>query len=208
MAFAPLTLNRRRVLALAAGLAALAGPAFAAVDAGQPAPAFSVVSSAGETVSLSDFAGKTVVLEWTNHGCPYVQKFYDAGAMQALQTAAGADEIVWLSVISSAPGKQGHVSAAEANGLTADRGAAPAAVLLDESGDMGRAYGAKTTPHMFVIDAAGLVRYAGAIDDRPSADPASLEGAVNYVSGALAALAAGEAADPAQTRAYGCNVKY
>jgi hypothetical protein len=197
-----------RRIAIAAVAAAFAGPAFANVNANEAAPGFSGVTSAGENVSLADFAGKTVVLEWTNHDCPYVKKHYETGNMQGLQTAAADDDIVWLSVISSAPGKQGHVSAAAANDLTESRNAAPSAVILDESGEIGRAYGAKTTPHMFVIDGDQMVRYAGAIDDNRSSSVSSVEGAANYVSLALARLAASETVDPAQTSPYGCSVKY
>ncbi|MEL7028057.1 MAG: redoxin family protein [Pseudomonadota bacterium] len=202
--------TRRAVVGAAVAAAAFGfqGAAMAGVAVGAPAPAFSGLTSEGASVSLADYAGKTVVLEWTNHGCPYVQKFYDAGAMQALQTSAADEDVVWLSVISSAPGKQGHVSPAEANDLTASREAAPAAVVLDESGDIGRAYGAKTTPHMYVIDGEGVLRYAGAIDDQPTAAASSLDGATNYVVAALSALDEGADVDPQQTAAYGCSVKY
>ncbi|MEO1474854.1 MAG: redoxin domain-containing protein, partial [Pseudomonadota bacterium] len=164
----------------------------------------------GETVSLSDFAGQTVVLEWTNHGCPFVQKHYDETYknMQGLQTAAADDGVVWLSVISSAPGKQGHVSPEEANELTTSRGAAPSAVIIDESGDIGRLYDAKTTPHMYIITGDGTLAYQGAIDSIKSARVSDIPEADNYVTAALDAVAAGEAVETAQTRPYGCSVKY
>lgn len=193
-------------LALAATLTA--GAVAAKPEVGQPAPAFSVADTTGKTWSLADLAGKGLILEWTNHDCPYVQKHYGSGNMQALQQEARDAGYVWLSVISSAPGKQGHVSAAEADELTEGRGAAPTAVLLDVDGAMGRAYGAKTTPHMFVIDGAGTLVYMGGIDDRATTDPADVEGAENYVRLALADLAAGKAVSNPATRPYGCSVKY
>ncbi len=175
-----------------------------------PAPAFAGVTSTGETVSLADFAGKRVVLEWTNHDCPFVKKHYDPGFanMQGLQQAAAAADTVWLSVISSAPGKQGHVSASEADVLSDSRGAAPAHVILDESGDIGRLYDARTTPHMFVIAPDGTLAYDGAIDSIASARPADIPAADPYVVLAQAALDAGEPVDPASTKPYGCSVKY
>ncbi len=206
----------RRTLSLTSGLAAalaltlgaMFAPDAGAQTPGEAAPAFTGVSAAGESVSLSDFAGRTVVLEWTNHDCPYVRKHYDGQNMQALQAGAAGDDIVWLQVISSAPGEQGHVSPERALQLNEERGATPAHVLIDEDGVIGRAYDARTTPHMYVVDPEGVLQYAGAIDDQPSANPATLEGAVNYLSLALEALDEGRTPDPAETRAYGCSVKY
>ena len=175
---------------------------------GQPAPAFTGIDTAGNTHALSDFLGKTVVLEWTNHDCPYVRKHYNADNMQAQQRQATADGIVWLSVISSAPGKQGHVSPTQADELTASRNAAPTAVLIDESGEIGRAYKARTTPHMYIIDKDGTLAYMGGIDSVPSASLADIEKATQYVPAALAQVMQGNAADPAVTRPYGCSVKY
>jgi peroxiredoxin len=195
-------------LAAFAGAVMFAGASFAAVQPGQPVPNFTAVDSNGKTHSLSDFKGKTVVLEWTNHECPYVVKHYDTGNMQKLQTAAATDGVVWLSVISSAPGAQGHVSPAKANELTASRSAKPAAVLLDEKGEIGMKFGAQTTPHMYVIDGAGVLRYAGAIDDNSSARKSTVEGAKNYVTAALDALKAGQPVATQSTKAYGCSVKY
>jgi len=197
-----------KILALAAALSVLAAPAFAAPVVGEAAPAFTGVTASGETISLADYAGETVVLEWTNDGCPFVQKHYGAGNMQTMQADAAEDGIVWISVISSAPGKQGHLEGDAALALNAERGAAPAHILLDPEGDVGTAYGAKTTPHIYVIDGEGTLRYAGGIDDRPSADPASLEGATNYVELALADLAAGRDVATPAAKPYGCSVKY
>jgi peroxiredoxin len=179
-----------------------------AATVGQPAPDFTGTDSNGNTHSLGDFAGKTVVLEWTNHDCPYVRKHYDAGNMQRQQKAATDAGVVWLSVISSAPGKQGHVDGAAANRLTDSRQAAPSAVILDTAGDIGRAYGARTTPHMYVIDGDGVLRYMGGIDDRPTTRTSDIDGATQYVEVALAELAAGKPVSNAVTRPYGCSVKY
>lgn len=201
-------LTRRLTLASALCAFAFGAAAPAQPVTGEPAPAFTGATATGETISLSDFEGQTVILEWTNHGCPYVQKHYDGQNMQALQASAAEDGIAWIQIISSAPGKQGHVSGEEALALNESRGASPAHVVLDPSGEIGRAYDARTTPHMYIIDAGGTLQYAGAIDDRPSARASSLEGAHNYVTAALDAMEAGEPVDPAQTVAYGCNVKY
>lgn len=182
--------------------------AVASPAVGQPAPAFTGTDSNGRTVSLADLRGKTVVLEWTNHECPFVQRHYHSGNMQALQKAAAADGIVWLSIISSAPDEQGNIKPEEANALTASRGAAPAAVILDPSGTIGRAYGARTTPHMFVIDPNGILVYMGAIDDQPRNTGAAPATATNYVREALAALKAGQPVPNPVTQPYGCSVKY
>lgn len=204
-----------RRLALAALLAAgaltapLVSPAAAAAPAiGEPAPAFSVKTAAGETRSLADYAGKVVVLEWTNHDCPYVRKHYGSGNMQALQREATEDGVVWLTVISSAPGEQGYVQGPEARRIAEKAGAGPSDILLDPEGVMGRAYGAKTTPHMYVIDEDGRLVYMGGIDDRPTADPGDIKGARNYVAAALADLAAERPVAAASSRPYGCSVKY
>jgi len=200
----------KKLLATLALFALVSSPALAAEGPviGQPAPAFTATDSNGKTVSLADQKGKTVVLEWTNDGCPFVQKHYESGNMQSLQKAAAADGVVWFSVISSAAGKQGHVDGEGANKLTADRNAAPTAVLLDESGVVGKAYGAKTTPHMFIIDKDGILAYRGAIDSIPSPDKADVEKAEKYVANALADLKAGRPVATADTQAYGCGVKY
>jgi peroxiredoxin len=203
----------RRFMPFALAAVLLAGTALsqtaaASPEIGKPAPDFQAVDSNGKTVKLSDLRGKLVVLEWTNHDCPYVKKHYGASNMQATQRDAAADGVVWLSVISSAPGTQGFVQPAEANELTAKRGATPANVLLDPTGAIGKAYGAQTTPHMYVIGKDGALLYKGGIDDKPTANPADIATAKNYVRTALEAVKAGRAVDPAVTRAYGCTVKY
>ena len=187
---------------------ALAFSAHAKVEVDQPAPAFSLTATDGKTVSLADHKGKYVVLEWTNHLCPYVQKHYESGNMQGLQKKYTDKDIVWLSVISSAPGKQGHVSAAEADKLTQGRNAAPSAVLLDPEGSVGQLYGARTTPHMYIIDPEGKLRYAGAIDSIKSANPADIAKATNYVDQGLGELLAGKDVSVKASRPYGCSVKY
>ena len=186
----------------------LALPAQASVEVGKAAPDFSGIDSHGKTQTLSQYKGKTVVLEWTNHDCPYVRKHYHSGNMQALQKEATAKGIIWLSIISSAPGKQGHVSAAQANELTQSRNAAPTAVILDESSAIGRLYGAKTTPHMFIINPAGELVYMGGIDSIPTSNEADIAKATNYVRVALQDLADGKPIADNITRPYGCSVKY
>ena len=179
----------------------------AAAKVGEPAPAFTTVDSNGKTVSLGDFKGKYVVLEWTNHECPFVQKHY-SGNMQAQQKDATSKGVVWLTVISSAPGKQGHVDGKEANALTQSRNAAPTAVLLDEKGDVGRAYGAKTTPHMFIVDPQGKLIYAGGIDSIASADEDDLPKATQFVKVALTEAMGGKPVSQPVTANYGCSIKY
>ncbi len=176
--------------------------------AGVMAPDFTLVDTHGNSHTLSDFRGKTVVLEWTNHECPYVKKHYESGNMQQLQTDATADGVVWLTILSSAPGKQGHTSADEANALIKKHGAKATARLLDYDGTVGRLYDAKTTPEMFIIDAEGMIQYDGAIDDKPSFNPKSLEGATNYVTATLTAMADGSEIAVTSTPPYGCSVKY
>jgi len=207
--------SRRGLFFIAAGaIAVLAGgigfgdAAMASPRVGEPAPAFTGIDSHGSTRSLSDYRGETVVLEWTNRDCPYVRKHYDSGNMQALQKKATADGIVWLSVISSAPGKQGHATPELANAVAAKEGASPTAIILDPEGTIGRAYDARTTPHMYVIDDEGTLVYMGGIDDRPTASRADVEGAENYVLAALADVAAGKPVQTPTSRPYGCSVKY
>ena len=196
-----MTLTRRSALALPA-LALFPAAALAA-----PAPGFSLKDADGRTRTLAEFRGKVVVLEWINEGCPYVKKHY-TGNMQATQKAAVADGVVWLSVCSSAPGQQGHVDGAGAKRFIADKGAAPTAFLLDPTGVAGKAWGAKTTPHMYIIDRAGQLVYQGGIDDKPTANVADIAGATNYVKAALADLKAGRAVKVAFSKPYGCAVKY
>lgn len=197
----------RLTSALAVAAALATGAAAAAPTVGKPAPGFTATDSKGAAVALSDFKGRFVVLEWTNDGCPFVQKHYK-GNMQALQQQARDQDVAWLSVISSAPGKQGHVSGAQADALSESRGAVPTHVLLDESGDVGRLYEAKTTPHMFIVDPEGTLVYAGGIDSIPSADADDIDKATPYVELALAQAIAGEPIEHAVTRPYGCSVKY
>jgi peroxiredoxin len=185
-----------------------ARPALAAARVGEPAPGFTLPATTGGTASLEAYRGKVVVLEWTNHDCPYVRKHYESGNMQALQKETTGQGVVWLTIISSAPGEEGHVNPAQANALTAKRSAAPTAVLLDPPGTVGRMYGATNTPHMYVIDPAGKLVYAGAIDDRPTTRKGDIAGANNYVRAALQAVAAGQPVKTPVTRAYGCTVKY
>lgn len=180
----------------------------AAGEVGAPAPAFSGVDTNGNTVSLSDFAGKTVILEWNNPECPYVVKHYDSGNMQKLQADAIADGAVWLTVNSGAEGLQGHMTAEQANAYIAEKKAKQTAYLLDTDGTIGKAYGAKVTPHMYVIDKDGTLVYAGAIDDDSSAKIESVQTANNYVTAALASLKAGEPIERMTSKAYGCGVKY
>lgn len=205
-------LTRQTVLAGLAfaglSLAATATWAQSGPKVGAPAPAFQAVDVEGKTRNLSEFAGKTVILEWTNHDCPYVRKHYNSATMQILQKDMAREGIVWLSVISSPVGEQGHVDAAKAKELTRTRDAAPAGILLDPKSTVARAYGAQTTPHMFIIDPKGTLAYMGAIDDKPSASASSLNGAKSYVRQAVAELKAGKPVSEASTKAYGCAVKY
>jgi peroxiredoxin len=198
----------KTVAAAGFAVAFCAGTALAAPSVGKPAPDFTGVDTRGQQVKLSDFRGKTVVLEWTNDRCPYVRKHYRTGNMQALQKELTGEGIVWLSVISSSPGSQGYVEPAEADKLTTSRDAAPTAVLLDPEGKIGRLYDAKVTPHMYIIKPDGTLAYQGAIDDKPTTRDRDVKTAKNYVKTALNQIAAGKPVDPAVTRAYGCTVKY
>ncbi|WP_420142916.1 redoxin domain-containing protein [Sphingomonas sp.] len=185
-----------------------AAPAlFAAAAVGRPAPDFAAKAADGRTVRLADYRGKTVVLEWNNPGCPFVQKHYK-GNMQKTQAAARAAGAVWLTVNSGAPGQQGHMSGPEAVRFVRSAKAVTSAYLLDPDGAIGRLYGARTTPHMFVIAPDGRLAYAGGIDDIPSADVADLPKAKNMVLAALTDLKAGRPVATRQARAYGCSVKY
>lgn len=187
---------------------AFGASASARVTTGEPAPDFSLPGSDGKQYTLSDLRGNKVILEWTNDGCPYVRKHYSSANMQGLQKQTTEAGVIWLSIISSKPGSQGHVDAAGARQLTESRDAHPTSVLLDPAGDVGRQYGAKTTPHMYVIDEQGKLVYQGAIDDKPSARQSSLQGARNYVLAALDDMAAGRPVQQAETTPYGCSVKY
>ena len=179
-----------------------------AVRVGNAAPDFTGTDSNGKTQKLSEYHGKYVVLEWTNNGCPYTQKHYESGNMQALQKEWTAKGVVWLTVLSSATGEQGYMTASQENAYVSKEHAAPTAVILDPTGVIGHAYEAKTTPHMFVIDPSGKLIYAGAIDDHPTTDPADIKSSKNYVSGALSESMAGRPVATSYTRPYGCSVKY
>lgn len=193
------------VAALAGACLALASQAAAAV----PAPNVSVLDENGKTRSLAEFRGKTVVLEWTNEGCPYVKKHYASGNMQALQKSATGAGTVWLTVASSKPGAQGHLAdGAAAKAWRAKHKASPTLVLLDHDGKVGKAFGAKTTPDMRIIDAKGNLVYAGAIDDTISTDVADVKTARNYVAAALGEVAAGRPVATPATKPYGCSIKY
>lgn len=172
------------------------------------APEFSLIDAKGKKHSLSDYRGKYVVLEWLNHDCPFVKKHYGSGNMQKLQKKFTSEGVLWFSIISSVKGKQGHLSPEEALKITAKKEAHPTAVLLDVDGKVGRLYGAKTTPHMFVIDKDGILRYMGAIDDQRGTNPQRIAEANNYVVMALQNLAEGKDVNPNITKPYGCSVKY
>lgn len=199
-----------RLLTLACLLAAFPQTPLvhAAPVAGKPAPAISLPDMDGKTVRLADFKGKFVVLEWVNFDCPFVGKHYGSGQMQALQKKYTAQDVVWITICSSAKGKQGHVTGPEAAALVAERDAAPSRFLLDPKGAVGKAYAAKTTPHMFVIDPKGVLLYDGAIDDKPSTRREDLATAKNYVVAALDAAMAGTSVETSRTQPYGCSVKY
>lgn len=175
---------------------------------GKPAPAFTGMDADGKTRNLSDFAGKVVVLEWTNHECPYVRKLYDTNTMQTLQKDTTDKGVIWLTINSSAEGKQGFTRAHEAKSVIAREKSHETARILDSEGTIGRLYGASTTPHMFIIDQQGHLAYAGAIDDKPSVSHSTTKGAHNYVKNALEDLASGQAVKIPTSKPYGCGVKY
>jgi AhpC/TSA family len=198
-------MSHRRLLSFVFALATL--PAFA-ITPGTQAPDFKGTDSNGNTHTLSQYRGKWVVLEWANQSCPYDRKHYVSGNMEALQREWTGKGVVWLSVISSAPGEQGYVTSAQENDYLKKMKAAPTAALLDPEGTIGRLYQAKTTPHMFVIDPTGKLIYQGAIDDKPTTDQADIKTARNYLNEALNAAMAGKPVPAATTRPYGCSVKY
>lgn len=175
---------------------------------GKPAPAFTLNNALGQPVSLESLKGKTVVLEWYNPGCPFVKKFYSKGDMPAFQRRARDQGAAWLTINSSAPGKQGHITPADAGTVAQEQGLDPAQLLLDPQGTVGRLYGAKTTPHIFVIDSKGVLAYAGAIDNTPSTSQSDIATATNYALTAVQTLAQGKSPSPANTESYGCSVKY
>jgi peroxiredoxin len=179
-----------------------------AARVGEPAPDFAATDSNGKVEKLSDFRGKFVVLEWTNRGCPYTQKHYNSGNMQRLQKEWTDRGVIWLTVVSSAPGKQGYVAASEENTYLQQVKAAPTAVLMDPTGAIGHMYDAKTTPHMFLISPQGTLIYNGAIDDRPTTDVSDVNGAKNYISAALNEATTGKPVSVPTSRPYGCSIKY
>ena len=193
---------------LAAAALAMAAPATAKIATGSNVSDMTVTDSKGVQHNLSDFAGQKVVLEWTNEGCPFVKKHYETKNMQKTQAMATADGAVWLSIISSAPGKQGYKSADEANTWKVAQGAGSTAIVLDPEGEMGKSFAAKTTPHMYIIDESQTLVYQGAIDDNRSANPATVAGAENYVVAAMDDLKAGNPVAVSDTAPYGCSVKY
>lgn len=197
----------RFILALLFMLMAL--PALAAApEIGKPAPDFTAVDTTNHEQKLSSYKGKIVVLEWTNHLCPYVKKHYDSNNMQSTQTAASDMGAIWLRINSNAPGKEGNISADAANRIVAERHVIATGTILDQDGAIGKLYDAQTTPDMFVIDQNGLLVYAGAIDDKPTTDVADLASAKNYVKAVLADLKAGRPVSVDRTQSYGCSVKY
>ena len=201
------TLRLRR---LAAGvcIGLLASGAQAQPAPGQPAPPFALASVDGRTVSLTDFRGRYVVLEWNNPHCPFVVKHYRSGNMQALQKRFTAQNVAWLTINSTHAGHSDYMAPAALAAWIKEQGAAPTAVMLDTDGKVGRAYGARTTPHMYVIDPNGLLVYAGAIDDKRSANAADVKTANNFVVQALTEAGAGKPVSVASTTAYGCSIKY
>jgi hypothetical protein len=196
------------LIALSCSLAASLAQAQAQATVGQPAPAFTATDTSGKPVSLADFKGKHVVLEWTNPGCPYVQKHYDGGNMPATQKSAVGQGVVWLSVATTAKSHRDYLAPAELGAWQKGKGAAPTATLMDTDAKVARAYGARTTPHLYIVDPAGKLVYAGGIDSIPSANPADIKAATNYVNQSLAEALAGKPISQPVTRAYGCSVKY
>jgi hypothetical protein len=198
-------MSHRKLLSLALSLITL--PALAVVT-GTPAPDFKGTDSNGTQHTLSQYKGKYIVLEWANQGCPYDQKHYLSGSIESQQKDWTAKGVIWLSVISSAPGEQGHVTPSEENAYLKKMNAAPTAALLDPTGTIGRLYEAKTTPHIFIIDPTGKLIYQGALDDKPTTEQEDLKGARNYLNETLTAAMAGKPVPVASTRPYGCSVKY
>lgn len=199
----------QKILAMFAFIpVALAGSLFAAPEIGEKAPGFSLVDSEGKTHNLSDYLGKHVVLEWINHGCPFVQKHYGSGNMQALQKRFTEQDVIWLAISTAAPGDQGHMTPEEARTISEEKGACHTALLFDAEKKVARAYGAKATPHMYVINPDGNLIYQGAIDSIPSDRKADLEKAENYVAAALTASLEGKEIERPVTQAYGCAIKF
>ena len=201
------TLARLKLILAITAIISLSLSAYA-VRVGDPAPDFTATDSHGQTQKLSQYKGKFVVLEWTNNGCPYTRKHYDSGNMQSLQKQWTARGVVWLTILSSATGEQGYMTASQENAYIAKVHADPTAAILDPWGTIGHMYAAKTTPHMFVIDPSGKLIYDGAIDDHATTDTSDIPSSRNYVSAALTSAMAGQPVATAYTRPYGCSVKY
>jgi peroxiredoxin len=201
------TLARLKLILAITAIISLSLSAYA-VRVGDPAPDFTATDSHGQTQKLSQYKGKFVVLEWTNNGCPYTRKHYDSGNMQSLQKQWTARGVVWLTILSSASGEQGYMTASQENAYIAKVHADPTAAILDPWGTIGHMYAAKTTPHMFVIDPSGKLIYDGAIDDHATTDTSDIPSSRNYVSAALTSAMAGQPVATAYTRPYGCSVKY
>lgn len=201
-------MNRLLPYALIASGFSMAAVASAAPAIGEAAPAFTIMNVDGKPVTLSDFKGKPVILEWTNPGCPFVRGHYDSGNMQATQAKAISQGAVWLTINSGAPGKQGHMSGTQAKARMTQDNTSPSHYLLDPKGMVGTLYAAKTTPHIYVITPEGRLAYNGAINDRPTAEKEDALAGQNYALAALAAVKAGKAPTPATTKPYGCSVKY
>ncbi len=201
-------MQKKILITLLAAVLSSAGVFAEELTTGNPAPDFTLTDTQGATHKLSDFHGKYVVLEWINHGCPFVKKHYDSNNMQSLQKEAAEKGAVWLSICSSAEGKQGNMNNDEWNAKSAEVGAAPTAVLIDADGTVGKMYGARTTPHMYIVNPDGNLVYQGAIDSKKSTDVADVSTAENYVRSALDQALAGQEIAKPQTQPYGCGVKY
>lgn len=199
-------LRKAQALVLTSLLAA--SSLMAAPEIAKPAPDFTLTGHDGKSYKLSDYKGRYIVLEWWNKDCPYVRKHYDSGNMQALQKDLTAKNVAWFTVLSSAPKKQGHLAPTEISEVMAKEKASPLAVLIDEKGDVGRLYEAKTTPHMYIIDPQGQLVYKGAIDDKPTTDASDIKSSTNYVRQAFDASLAGKTIASSSTKPYGCSVKY
>lgn len=199
---------RLKLATLALCVLGFVAPAFAAVETGKPAKNFTLKDTTGKEVSLADYKGKFVVLEWYNPDCPFVRKHYDSANMQKLQAEYTKKGVVWLSINSSAPGKQGYYAPAEYTKIAEAKMAVPTALLLDHDGKVGRLYNAKTTPEIFIINPEGTVIYQGGIDNKPTTDPADIATATNYVKTTLDAAEAGKPVPVGTTKPYGCSVKY
>ena len=182
--------------------------AYAVATVGQPAPAFTAMDASGKAVSLADFKGRHVVLEWVNPGCPFVQKHYNSANMQGTQKEATAKGVVWLAVASTAPDASDYKKPAALAAWMQSQKAAATSTLMDDDGKVGRAYGARTTPHMYIVDPAGTLVYAGGIDNKPSSNVADIAASTNYVKAALSETLAGKPVSQASTRPYGCSIKY